>query len=144
MTYTLLISNHWGIEVTTAVLSFSDHTMINMNQPSYSPSLFNWLCRQIYNHNIVLLEYYHVTNSKPRWDYFSINEWLIWIIHLTCQESQTAVNVLKLPWIRFETTRWSIMNLLNDSFDTFSNPWRQPLGQNHGGTWKVSNHAYNF
>ena len=51
---------------------------------------------------------------------------------------------IKTPRICFETIRWSIMNLLHDSFDTFSNPWRQPLGQNHGGTWKVSNQAYNF
>ena len=33
---------------------------------------------------------------------------------------------------------------IKGSFDTFSNPWRQPLGQNHGRTWKVSNPAYNF
>ena len=111
-----------------------------MNQSSDSTIFFNWLNRQINNHNIVLLEHYHVSNSKPRWHSFNINEWLKWIIHLTyfvlsrpCQESQTAVSVVKL-----------IMNLLNNSFYTFTNPWRQPLGQNHGGTWKVSNQAYNF
>ena len=51
---------------------------------------------------------------------------------------------IRIPWICFETTRWSVMNLLKDLFDTFSKPRRQPLGQNHGSTWKVSNRAYNF
>ena len=50
----------------------------------------------------------------------------------------------KIPWISFETTRWSTMNLLKDSFDIFSKPQRQLLGQNHSSTWKVSNQAYNF
>ena len=64
--------------------------------------------------------------------------------YLSGKSNSSECLEIKVPCIRFETTRWSIMNLLNDSFDTFSNPWRQPLGQNHGGTWKVSNQAYNF
>ena len=87
---------------------FWNRGMIKMSQPSYSPCLLNWLNRQINNHNVVLLEYYHVSNSKPRWHSFNINEWLRWIIHLTCfvlsrhcQESQTAVNVLKLRYHGF-------------------------------------------
>ena len=91
---------------------FWNHGMIRMSQPIYSPCLFIWLNRQINNHSIVLyyciIVLYCISNLKPRWHSFNINEWLKWIIHLTyfvlsrrCQESQTAVNVLKLGYHGF-------------------------------------------
>ena len=51
-----------------------------MNQSSYSTIFFNWLNRQINNHNIVLSEHYHLSNSKPRQHCYNIQIWLKWIM----------------------------------------------------------------